>query len=276
MNGSMGIIDDVQDGLEHVTGFYSAESDWFEPKDLERARPWPFQDVLDKLVAHGFAQIHKLATERSFGRDVPLIRYEFTKEGKFVCFRNKHSSPMAWAEDITQRKARHCVICMRDCYGKKVFAWIGRQPGVVCMSCGNEGHGLKDLLPAPTTPAEPAPYDPEDWCEETIHYASPPTGKEIQALCEELAAAGAIGIASDARTVVATWNSKKALRAYEDRMKNEIVAQGNSWSLLEQDGQLYMMLYGRDIGSIRVPSKGRAAQQLLRNVKQHYDELLAQ
>jgi hypothetical protein len=116
--------------------------------DIEKAKleasPWPFQDILDKLVASGFASIDEYATYNWWGRlPTKHISYAFTPEGKEACFRNRYSTPMAWAEDI-QNGTRHCVVCLRDCYRKKVWAHNGKMR-CICMACGAKGHGLQDL-----------------------------------------------------------------------------------------------------------------------------------
>lgn len=117
--------------------------------DIEKAKqeatPWPYQDIIDVLVESGFARIDPDSTYNWWGK-VPTnhISYAFTAEGKEACFRNKYTTPMAWAEDI-QKGARHCVVCMRDCYRTKVWAQVKGRSGVVCISCGAKGHGLHDL-----------------------------------------------------------------------------------------------------------------------------------
>lgn len=114
-------------------------------KAKQEAQPWPFQDILDRLVESGFARIDEDATYVWWGKlSINRLSYAFTPEGKEACFRNRYTLPMAWAEDI-QRGARHCVVCMRDLYSKNVWAQIKGKPGCVCMACGAKGHGLQDL-----------------------------------------------------------------------------------------------------------------------------------
>lgn len=108
----------------------------------QNAQPYPYQDILDKLVAHGFAVIDEAATYRWFDENGNSLMYKFTPEGKRACFRYCHSLPMAWAEDI-QKGARHCVVCGRDCHRKKV--WVQDKNRCVCMACAGEGHDLPDL-----------------------------------------------------------------------------------------------------------------------------------
>src|SRR6266568_2253693 len=107
-------------------------------KAQQEAEPWPFQDILDKLLASGFAVIDASSTFRWFDENGHRLMYAFTLEGKVACFRNKYTTPMAWAEDIT-KGARHCVVCGRDLYRMKVWAQVKGKSGCVCMSCGARG-----------------------------------------------------------------------------------------------------------------------------------------
>lgn len=111
----------------------------------QKAVPWPYQKTLDLLVTSGFAEINVGSTYSWWDKtSTNRIVYSFTPEGKEACFRNRYATPMSWAEDI-QKGARHCVVCGRDLYRKKVWAQIQDKPRCVCMSCGGKGHGLQDL-----------------------------------------------------------------------------------------------------------------------------------
>lgn len=113
-------------------------------KAKQEARPWPFQDVLDRLVASGFAEVDERQTYRWFNENGKKLMYKFTEAGKAACFRNRYSLPMAWAEDI-QKGARHCVVCGRDLYRMKVWEQEKGKPGCICLSCSRKGHRLQDI-----------------------------------------------------------------------------------------------------------------------------------
>lgn len=114
--------------------------------DIEKAKqeatPWPHQDILDALVDAGFAEIDEGATYSWWGKlPTKHISYAFTPEGKEACFRNRYATPMSWVEDI-QKGARHCVICKRDLYRKKVGEQYSGKPGCICMTCWAKGYSL--------------------------------------------------------------------------------------------------------------------------------------
>ncbi len=113
-------------------------------------KPSEYQDNLALLLDSGFAVLDEQTTrawkERAWYDGLPSYRqcYTWTPEGKIACFRNRYTTPMAWAANIAEG-ARHCIVCGRDCYRLKVWAQVKGKPGVVCMSCGAKGHGLQDL-----------------------------------------------------------------------------------------------------------------------------------
>lgn len=78
-----------------------------------RLTGWPFQDILQRLVASGIAQ----ATGQTIGEDRPI--YEWTQYGRRVCQRYAHSTPMIWAAAMHARSEPHCVACGRDMCRKR-------------------------------------------------------------------------------------------------------------------------------------------------------------
>ena len=111
--------------------------------------PWPFQDALTVLIASGFAREDD-ATAQSWkrrawrdGKSSYHTSYVWTLEGKEACWRYEYTTPMAWADQMHSKRERHCIICGRDCYRKKVWASNGRVK-CVCMVCGAQGHELVD------------------------------------------------------------------------------------------------------------------------------------
>ena len=113
---------------------------------------WEFQKELDILVKSGFAVYDEQWTEMVWKRGAiqdkkPTYHryYKWTPEGRVACFRYQHTTPMAWAEQWHLNHLRHCVVCGKDCYKKKVWAQ-DYEFRCVCVACGAKGHGLKDIL----------------------------------------------------------------------------------------------------------------------------------
>jgi len=134
--------------------------EWKEELDRERdqlkvipepvTQPWDFQHEIDVLIANGFAIRNEASTahwKALAWRDAKPsyhISYQWTQEGQKACFRWVYSTPMSWAAEIHDGHTRHCVVCMRDCFRRKVWASNGRFR-CVCMECGAKGHDLQDL-----------------------------------------------------------------------------------------------------------------------------------
>ena len=114
-------------------------------------KDWDFQKELDLLVASGFAVVNEARTDLwrrgalADGKATYHRCYSWTPEGRIACFRSRNTTPMAWAEDIHFERSRHCVVCGRDCYYKKVWAHDGPFR-CVCLYCSGKGHGLQDLV----------------------------------------------------------------------------------------------------------------------------------
>lgn len=105
------------------------------------------QSILNKLVQYGFAAEDATRTfswKDEAGKSWYKTCYVWTKEGREACFRWRYSTPMSWAEEMYHKRVRHCVVCGRDCFRKKVWANYGRMV-CVCMTCGAKGHGLQDI-----------------------------------------------------------------------------------------------------------------------------------
>ena len=111
---------------------------------------WDCQKAIDILVASGFAVFREDRTDLwrrdalQRGKPTYYRCYYWTLEGREACWRYQYSTPMAWAIEMYYKRQRHCVVCGRDCYRKKVWASDGTFR-CVCMVCGGKGHGLQDL-----------------------------------------------------------------------------------------------------------------------------------
>lgn len=109
-----------------------------------------YEEALQILLSAGFIVEDESTTwqwkRESWidGRPTYHQGYRWTPEGRHACFRYRDSTPQSWAKDIVTGHVRHCVVCGRDCYNKKVYASDGGRR-CVCLTCGTQGHGLLDL-----------------------------------------------------------------------------------------------------------------------------------
>jgi hypothetical protein len=133
-----------------VQHFMEAFSSYYSEHEQPTLIDWDWQKEIDLLVSSGFAVFREDRTDLwrrdalQHGKPTYHRCYYWTPEGREACFRYQHSTPMAWAIEMYYKRARHCVVCGRDCYHKKVWAHSGAFL-CVCMACGAKGHGLADL-----------------------------------------------------------------------------------------------------------------------------------